>query len=270
MSVNICIDIGGTNTRVGSVEAGKLSIIKVFKTENDPSLNFQYILNAINSYDYQSIAISTAGPIDLKTFVYGDLPNLKDWNNFDLKTNFINDVKATVYVENDANCATLYECSNYENALFFTISTGFGGGVIAKGNLIHGANNRAMDVFAFKFEDGSGLEEHCSGEGIFKAAKLKGAKVDNTADVFANYRCCQICKEAIDNALNKTIYFLKNSIIYTNPQVLVLGGSVIENNLWYFKSIKKELEDIKYHKVRVKLAKEPKYNTLLGANKLIK
>lgn len=269
MSVNICIDIGGTNTRVGYISKNKLTIISVFKTKSDPSLNFEAILNIIDEYNYDAIAISTAGPIDLETFVYGDLPNLKQWKHFDLKANFIDKVKRRVYVENDANCAILYECNNYRDALFFTISTGFGGGAKSNGSLVRGADNKAMDVFAFEFEDGSSLEAHCSGQGIFKTAKFQGAQVTCTADVFAKYGSCKICKATIDNGLEKTIYFLKNSLIYINPQVVVLGGSVIENNLWYFKEIKKQLEEVKYHRVEVKLAKEPKYNTLFGANELI-
>ena len=63
----------------------------------------------------------------------GNLP----WTNFDIAKLLEKDLSKPVYVENDANLAAIAEAhrSPFKN-LYFTFSTGIGGGVVSEGKII--------------------------------------------------------------------------------------------------------------------------------------
>ncbi len=97
------------------------------------------------------IGIAAPGPLDYKTGIVYDPPNMPGWNRVPLRDIFVQRFQMPVFVENDANTAGLGEymfgagrgCSDM---VYLTISTGIGGGVIIGGKLLEGASGTAAEL----------------------------------------------------------------------------------------------------------------------------
>ena len=140
------IDIGGTKICYGIVDdsGNILSEIKRTSTPKNAQEIFETLKKIIdeNYNDIDVIGLSSAGAVNLEnTKVVSSTPNLPSgYNNIDFST--LSNKK--VYVENDANCATIAEfvCGSmkgYDNAVMLTIGTGIGGGIILGGKMAKGS-----------------------------------------------------------------------------------------------------------------------------------
>jgi predicted NBD/HSP70 family sugar kinase len=75
-------------------------------------------------------------------------PSLPGWENLHLRQILSEAFQTPVYVGNDANVAALGEWvygagQGHQDLIYLTISTGIGGGVIANGQMLLGANGLA-------------------------------------------------------------------------------------------------------------------------------
>lgn len=263
---NLCIDIGGTNTRVALVNDSQIIELKTFLTNLDPIINFQQIKQVCDSWDYYAVGISTAGPITNN--IYGKLPNLPTWEGFEITSKlFEND---RLIVENDANCSSYFEHdTNLESTLFLTISTGIGAGFVVNNQLYIGSTGNGLEVHNYRTFDQVGVEELASGTGIYNRAKELGLDVINTKQVFESYDESAIANQVLNEAECTLSTLISNLIAILNPQQVVLGGSVIINNQWFFNQIKANVEQSVSVPTMINQARQPDYNTLLGVNKLL-
>lgn len=135
----LCIDIGGTKTIIALVNhRGKILHSIKFETIPDQKRFYDNLAQQIriNFVVNETLAITVAMPgivKDNKCTWLGNLP----WKNFDIAKKLTKDFKKPVYVENDANLGALGEArNNPEKNLYFTFSTGIGGGVVSDGKII--------------------------------------------------------------------------------------------------------------------------------------
>lgn len=139
----IAIDIGGTNTRVGSftsLDPSTLTEYIKFTTEEDYTRGLQNITNTISKFSnnekLDAIGISIASGIgsDGKTVVDPNIPAWKAENLlFDLKSEY----KTPVEVINDGTAGGIAESvwgngKNLESFTFLTWGTGLGGVTVEK------------------------------------------------------------------------------------------------------------------------------------------
>lgn len=254
----LAIDIGGTNSRVAVVDKD-INIIKKATFITNPENPCETCNNLISvcqkfsaEYLISKIGICAPGPFDTTNTKIGKSPNLPGWLGFKILEYFQSKFLIPVSLENDANCAALGENflkGSPHSTLFYTISTGFGAGFVYNGELYRGFSSNAFEIqntpvilFGRKFkyfdyEDT--LESSVSGTGLKCKANKFGFEVLSSAELFRN------SNDEIEKFLDEATDLIANQIIshvYTlNPEIIILGGSVITNNLDFFKSIKKKV-----------------------------
>ena len=150
----IGIDLGGTTIKGGIVaEDGK--IIRSISTPTFPEREGSQIIKSMaqvaidlieeEGLDFNSIhsiGIGSPGLIDSKNKVIVSSSNI-NFDNINVEKEMKKYINLPIYLENDANCATIAEfvCGSmkgYENGIMITIGTGIGGGVILDNKLAKG------------------------------------------------------------------------------------------------------------------------------------
>ena len=143
----------------GSLEAGGTKMIcavceengKIIEQVSIPTLSPEETIPKIIDYfkdkDIVALGVACFGPIDLhkdsKTYGYiTSTPKLK-WQNYPLIPTLQKALSIPMGFDTDVNGSLLGEISfgsskGLENAIYITIGTGIGGGVISNGKLLHG------------------------------------------------------------------------------------------------------------------------------------
>lgn len=100
--------------------------------------------------DVRACGVTAPGPVDLEKGLIIRSPNMP-WRNVALRDDLARELKLPVFFDNDANAGMLAEwefgaAKGAKNALYVTLSTGIGGGVITEGKILHGANGNAGEI----------------------------------------------------------------------------------------------------------------------------
>jgi len=151
------VDVGGTKVAAGLVNAvGEiLSQQRVTMVSNDSAeRGLQAVFSAITqalaggASGIAGIGICAPGPLDPKTGVILNPPNVPCWRNFPLAEEVRKQYSVPVKVDNDANAAALAEtrwgaARGYKNVFYATIGTGIGTGIVLDGDIFHGRTGSA-------------------------------------------------------------------------------------------------------------------------------
>ncbi|MYE89357.1 ROK family protein [Candidatus Poribacteria bacterium] len=259
------IDIGGT--KLAAVVSNKNGNIlqKVRKpTESDkgPRHAVQLLLAMVDEVigladlqreDISGIGVSCGGPLDTKTGIIYSPPNLPGWDALPLKEIIESEFHIPTIIENDANASALAEARfgggrGYDYVLYMTMSTGIGGGIVANGEIYHGANDSAGEVgHQILLPDGplcgcgkyGCLEALCSGPAIARRAQEAIANqphtkilalADGEIDRVRSEHVLQAARngDALGMALvEETAYYMgwgiANLVNILNPEIVLLG-----------------------------------------------
>jgi glucokinase len=152
------VDIGGTKVAVGLVDReGKILSQgrQPMVANSTPEAALQAVTCAIDSListatrdGTRSIGICAPGPLDPKTGIILNPPNLPCWRNFPLAEKIAAKYRVPVHVDNDANAAALAEtrwgaARGYRYVFYATIGTGIGTGIVLDGRIYHGNTGSA-------------------------------------------------------------------------------------------------------------------------------
>ncbi len=162
-ALSLGIDIGGTNTELGLVDENGVIVAKTaiktaaFKgAENLVERIWKQSLQLADGGKITRIGAGIAGLIEHKEGIVRFSPNLEGWKNVALKDMFSERFSVPVALGNDVNVIAWGEYSfggyETENLFCFTLGTGVGGGIIAGGRLILGANDAAAEFGHTAFE----------------------------------------------------------------------------------------------------------------------
>ena len=259
------IDIGGTKLATVVADEGGNVLQKVRKpteSEKGPQHAVQLILNMVDEVldlarlrraDISGIGVSCGGPLDTKTGIIYSPPNLPGWDALPLKEMIESEFHIPTIIENDANAGALAEARfgggrGYDYVLYMTMSTGIGGGIVANGEIYHGANDSAGEVgHQILLPDGplcgcgkyGCLEALCSGPSIARRAQEAVADqphtrilvlADGQIDRVRSEHVLQAAREddAVAMALvEETAYYMgwgiANLVNILNPQIVLLG-----------------------------------------------
>lgn len=159
-SPTIGIDLGGTNLRLGVVDAdGQV----VDEHRGRAPLDLDDLVAAIRTgldtlthRDARAMGIGTAGMVD-DDGVVRYAPNLPMFVEAPLRALVQDIVDVPVIVDNDANVAAWGEFCHgalrgHPNSLLITLGTGVGGGIINNGRLVRGAHGFAAEVGHWQFD----------------------------------------------------------------------------------------------------------------------
>jgi glucokinase len=158
----IGVDLGGTQIRTavlrGATLLSRMNILTGANTQPDNVLPrmYQAIQEALDKANVSlgqvaGIGVAAPGPLDSKTGIVFSPPNLPGWNSIPLRNLLAERFQTPIYVDNDANAAGLGEYmfgagQGSRHMVYMTVSTGIGGGVIADGKLLRGANGTAGEL----------------------------------------------------------------------------------------------------------------------------
>lgn len=121
----------------------------------------------------EMIGIAAPGPVDRRTGILRNPPNLPGWRDVPLAQALHEAFGVPVRIENDANAAALAEHRfgagrGTDDMVYLTMSTGVGGGVVSGGRLIVGSNGFAGELGHMPVVRG-GLRCHCGLRGCLEA-----------------------------------------------------------------------------------------------------
>ncbi|EES49834.1 MULTISPECIES: ROK family protein [Clostridium] len=292
MKYYIGIDIGGTNLRAAILDE-ECNLVDKLKISNEVEKGPEYNLDKLileikerwSDKEIISVGVGCPGPLDIRSGTILVTPNLRTWEYFKLKEYLENKFDLPVFVNNDANVAGYSEAmvgagKGAESVYYMTLSTGIGGGFIYKGEIVSGFNSIAAeignmiineDTYKHSNMNYGGLEGQCSGVNIARiSSEIIGGEL-TTKDVFegaekGNMELQKMLSEWVIN-VSKAI---ANIIVTVDPEVIVLGGSVIINNPSYLNKIKEETQKRVFDgiKINIKLAEIGDDTGLIGAGLL--
>src|SRR3954451_5413469 len=153
------VDIGGTKVAVGIVDpAGKILTQgrKPMVANSTPEAALSAVTGAIDSMfsvsdgNIEGIGICAPGPLDPKSGIVLNPPNLPCWRNFSLAERVTEKYSVPVKVDNDANAAALAEtrwgaARGFRYVFYATIGTGIGTGIVFDGAIYHGNTGSAAE-----------------------------------------------------------------------------------------------------------------------------
>jgi glucokinase len=277
MSV-LAIDIGGTKLAAGIVDADG----KMLERGEVPTLaheGLEPVLGRIvglgrdllaraaaQKVPVQRIGIGCAGPVDLEAGKVLNPPNLPGWSEVSLVRHIESALGLPAVLENDANAAALGEFRygagrGARSLVYFTVSTGIGGGIILDGKVWHGLKDAAGEVGHMTVcPDGpvcgcgnrGCLEAMASGPSIARRAReavaagrptrLREYPKLTSADVV---RLAQtgdvVAREVWDEAVKYLGIGVAASITMLAPERVVLGGGVTKAGDFLFEPLRAEV-----------------------------
>lgn len=264
------IDIGGTKTTVGVADGdGRLLAHKRVETPNalGPEANLAAILSAAREVAggqrVEAVGIGCGGPLDRKTGTLHEVSNLPGWKGICLTEMFGDAFSTPAYLDNDATAAAMGEAmfgagKGVDCFVYFTISTGIGGGIIIGGKPYRGHGENAGEFGHMKVlpdgppcncGDHGCLETLASGtaiarialEGLQKHPESKLATVkDVTAETVAQAAAegdayaARVWSEAVGN-LGLGVANVVNAF---NPRLVIMGGGVTKAGDMLFEPVR--------------------------------
>ena len=262
MSIRIAVDLGGTHIRAAAFRRGETRPLKhqKIKTRSGDETIFERLVHLIEEVipeneTLDAIGIAAPGPLDPRTGMILNTPNIDEWENFPIVEKLNVHFNVPVYLGNDANLAALGEWrygagQGHEHLLYLTISTGVGGGVISDGHLLEGRQGLAAELgHVTVLADGpvcscgnkGHLEALSSGTAIAKYVEeqLKDKKTESslrssakrTAETIAAAARGgdELAQAAFDRAGKYLGIGVASFLHIFNPSIVILGGGVSQS-----------------------------------------
>ena len=258
MTYILALDFGGTRVRAALFDASMQMVDRAETLTLVPEGEAAVIQRIIatgksvvpDGCQLRGIGVAAPGPLDTKRGVILHAKTLPGWSNVPLALLLSAAFDhAPTFVENDANLGAVAEYhmgagQGADPMIYLTISTGIGGGAIINGKLFTGADALGIEPghMRFTLPDGSHrrLEELASGTAIGDWAKHYLQEGSNPS-ILADYLVVDgkavgqaamtrdpLALSVVAEAGRWLGLGLVNLIHLFNPQVIVLGGSVIQ------------------------------------------
>ena len=273
----ISVDIGGTYTRFGLANlSGKIIAKRAVATPASwEGLVETIIENTVHSDEWSGIsyeevrglALGVPGVVDSEGVVHF-APNIENSvRSFPLRERLQTRISLPILLENDVNIAALGEFAKrdrrYSNLVYISIGTGIGAGIVMNGNLYRGVANHAGEVgwlivsedyLTISHYDTWGyLEKEASGPALVGKAhqllksrpndplfpKLEGLDL---GIIFKEYNNSKTAKELVDRWIREIAILICNVSSILDPEIVILGGGVIEAGKIFLKDIKTLVE----------------------------
>ena len=246
------IDIGATNTRIAVVDSAG----NILASEHLPSRMaegrpfFQALADRAHDWAQRhhakAVGVGTAGQIHRATGAY--LPGLypeAPWVGVPLRDILADTTGLPAFVDNDCKIHAYAQLKigagrTYTDFISLTLGTGIGGGIIANGQLVHGAKGIAGHLGHISIEpegppcpcgNRGCLELYASGTAAANMASTQLGREISSPEVFrlaaAGDQGALAVIERMASALGRGLGALANIF---NPQIFVLGGGIMQ---WY-------------------------------------
>jgi len=248
---SIGVDLGGTNLRAAAIDSTGRMLGKVAgqtQLSAGPDAVVRDMVAAIVKLRSEfgedrlaGVGIGSPGIIVMETGMIMEMPNLPGFEGFPLRDRVNRALGAPVILENDANAAALGEKwvgagKDVDDLILLTLGTGIGGGIIHRGEIMHGAVGMAGELGHIRVVPNGNpcacgncgcLEKHASATAVVTLARLMSLGSDLSAEevcrlaAAGNPRAREVWRVA-GQALGAALVSLIN--IFNPPLVLLSGG----------------------------------------------
>lgn len=266
MTLTIGVDVGGTKVAAGVVtpEGDILAQTRRDTPADDVAKTRDVIVEAVAEmaapYEIEAVGIGAAGWIDASRSTVLFAPNIA-WRDEPLRDYVSAAVGLPVIVENDANAAAWAEFrfgaarDADDSMVMFTIGTGVGGAIVLGGELLRGTRGIAAELgHLLAVPDGhlcgcgrlGCLEQYASGNALVRFARagarqepgraaqlldLAGGDAEAITGPMITAAAQggdQVSREAFAQIARWLGIALADMVQLLDPQVLVIGGGVVE------------------------------------------
>ena len=234
------------------------------------------------------IGVAVPGLIDKEKGILEFAPNL-GWKNVYISKIFKDKYNLPVILDNEAKAAAIGEREfiypKMDNMVFISINEGIGCGIFLNGELYRGASGNAGE-FGHIIIDTNGPVCHCGNKGCWETLASESyivnryLKLSNSNKKLTKKEIYQLVKNGdkkiieIFNEAGRNIGIgLVNIINGLSPELLVIGGGVVEIKDYIYDEIVKKLEEnalsISYRSVKIKFSKLGSLAAVYGMADLI-
>jgi glucokinase len=272
--MTIGVDIGGTKVAAGLVDStGEIS----HKTRapmvatGDAATGFAAVkaaVDAVFSGAVTGIGLCSPGPLDPKTGVVLNPPNVPCWRNYPLAAEVERVFGVPARVDNDANAAGLAEALwgagvGYTNVFYATLGTGIGTGIVIDRKIYHGRTGSAaegghmtIDYHGPQCPCGKRgcIETLASGPNIARRAQARLTPTSRIVELAGSLEQVRsehvgqafregdaVATEVLTETAHLLTVWLGNIVDLLEPDVIVVGGGVAELMSSFFDGISKNL-----------------------------
>jgi glucokinase len=278
--MTIGVDIGGTKVAAGLVDStGEIShkTRAPMVTTGDAATGFAAVKAAVDAVfsEYPEargavtgIGLCSPGPLDPKTGVVLNPPNVPCWRNYPLAAEVERAFGVPARVDNDANAAGLAEALwgagvGYTNVFYATLGTGIGTGIVIDKKIYHGRTGSAaegghmtIDYHGPQCPCGKRgcIETLASGPNIARRAQARLAPTSRIVQLAGSLEQVRsehvgqafregdaVATEVLTETAHLLTVWLGNIVDLLEPDVIVVGGGVAELMSSFFDSISKNL-----------------------------
>jgi glucokinase len=282
----LAIDLGGTRIRAAHVSPDLVVSSRLAVDTNDEE-GVDAVVQRICSLaddvkaaahgagltDPVGIGISSPGPLDPWSGIVVAPPNLAGWHDVPLAARVEATIGLPTFLERDTNVAIMAEwrhgaARGADDAIYVTVSTGIGGGVVVDGRPLIGKDGTAGEVGHITVQidgplcgDGSPGHAEAIGSGTALArdgrALLESGASTRLAEIFRTSGATELgadhvaqaadqgdaaCQALLDRAWVAIGAMCASLVNVLNPEVIVLGGSIAAHRPELFDVVRREVE----------------------------
>ena len=233
--------------RIGALEAGGTKMVcaigdetgKIYEQESFPTVTPEETLPQLLDYfkgkEIEALGIACFGPIDLDrdsdTYGYITTTPKTAWMNTDIAGYFDNGLNVPVGFDTDVNGSLLGEVTYGQakglgDAVYYTIGTGVGAGVMSGGKLVHGAMHPEAGHMLLKVREDDPMPE---GICPFHGACLEGMAAGPSIEKRWGKKAIEMKDDA--KVWDLEAYYLAQCMVTTtlmlSPKIIILGGGVM-------------------------------------------
>lgn len=303
-------DLGGTHLRAATVDQhGKIHFRSKQNTPQgtDPHDIVAAIVNAVGEYrkeigsepdGLKAVSLVVPGTVNVAEGIVVKAPNLPCLDGFPLTAALTNELGLPAILENDANAAAVGEmwqgaARGCRTIICVTLGTGVGGGIILDGELWRGVDGAAAEIGHMCVDPFGGVACTCGSRGCLEVFASATAIVRMTRE--ASPRHPGSVLHASNNLTAESIFAagqegdelaleifrrmgvylgigLANLINILNPEMIVIGGGVVNGWDLFEKDMMQQVEERAFPllaaRVKIERAKCGDDAGLLGAARL--
>lgn len=233
--------------RIGALEAGGTKMVcaigdetgKIYEQESFPTVTPEETLPQLLDYfkgkEIEALGIACFGPIDLDrdsdTYGYITTTPKTAWMKADIAGYFANGLNVPVGFDTDVNGSLLGEVTYGQakglvDAVYYTIGTGVGAGVMSGGKLVHGAMHPEAGHMLLRVREDDPMPE---GICPFHGACLEGMAAGPAIEKRWGKKAVELTDDA--KVWDLEAYYLAQCMVTTtlmlSPKIIILGGGVM-------------------------------------------
>jgi glucokinase len=296
-------DLGGTHLRAATVDQNG-RIHSRFKQNTpqvaDASAIVDAIVSAVREFqkagEISAVSLVVPGTVKVEEGAVVKAPNLPCLDGFPLAAALTEQLGLPAILENDANAAAVGEmwqgaAVGCKTIICVTLGTGVGGGIILDGKLWRGVDGSAAEIGHMCVDPFGGVACTCGSRGCLEVFASATAIVRMTRE--ASPRFPDSVLQGVDDLTAEMIFEagqqddelaleifrrmgvylgigLANLINILNPEIIVIGGGVVNGWALFEKHMHQQVEERAFPLLRVKIvrAKCGDDAGLLGAARL--